>query len=106
MSAQGRLPETRRAMERAIRRLNVVEYVLLGGAALMALLGGAAVAWILGMAAGAPFHVSWLVASLLLFVIPGVIVLGREARAGRPGAPTSGVLPTNASETRTDEADG
>jgi uncharacterized membrane protein len=68
-------------MQRAVGRLDLIEYVLLGGAATVALLGGAAVGWFLQIAAGIPFRISWIVASLLLFVVPGVAVLRREARA-------------------------
>lgn len=67
-------------MERAVGRLNLVEYVLMGGAAIVALLGGAAVGWILQITAGIPFRISWFVSSLLLFVVPGAAVLRREAR--------------------------
>ncbi|GMR12372.1 MAG: hypothetical protein BMS9Abin29_0561 [Gemmatimonadota bacterium] len=81
MSEKGRLRGTRRMMERAVGRLNLFEYVLMGGAAIVALLGGAGIAWILQIAVGIPFRVSWFVASLLLFVLPGAAVLRREARA-------------------------
>ncbi len=81
MSKEGRLRETRRVMKRAVGRLNVFEYVLMAGAAMVALLGGAAVGWILQITAGMPFRISWFVSSLLLFVVPGTAVLRREARA-------------------------
>ena len=81
MSEKRRLRETRRMMERAVGRLNVFEYVLMGGAAVLALLGGAAIGWILQITAGIPFRITWFVASLLLFVVPGTAVLRREARA-------------------------
>jgi uncharacterized membrane protein len=68
-------------MARAVGRLNVIEYVLMGGAAVVALLGGALVGWILQNIAGIPFRITWFVASLLLFVVPGTAVLRREARA-------------------------
>ncbi|MFV2006060.1 MAG: hypothetical protein ACC667_01360 [Longimicrobiales bacterium] len=81
MSEKRRFWETRRMMQRAVGRLNLFEYLLLGGAALVALLGGAAVGWFLQIAAGWPFRISWFVASLLLFVVPGAAVLRRESRA-------------------------
>ena len=80
MNEERQLRETRRVMGRAIRRLDLFEYVLLGAAAIFALMGGAAVAWILQVWVGAPFRISWFVMSLLLFVVPGVIVRVREAR--------------------------
>ena len=80
MSEKRRLLETRRMMERAVGRLNLFEYVLMGGAAIIALLGGAAVGWILQITAGIPFRISWFAVSLLLFIVPGTAVLRREAR--------------------------
>jgi len=71
-------PETREAMKRAIRRLNVLEWILLSGAALLALVGGALVALFLQAALGFPFRLSWAVCSILFFVLPGGVVLGRE----------------------------
>ncbi len=68
-------------MERAVGRLNLFEYALMGGAAIVALLGGAAIGWFLQNAAGLPFRVSWFVSALLLFVVPGAAVLRREAKA-------------------------
>lgn len=69
-------------MQRVIRRLSALEYVILAGALLLALLGGALAAWLLRVAAGFPFGVSWAVASLLLFVLPAAAVYGRELRSG------------------------
>ncbi|MEE8147870.1 MAG: hypothetical protein V3T24_09720 [Longimicrobiales bacterium] len=106
MSGEGH-PQTRRMMERAIRRLSVFEYVLMGGAMVFALLGGAAVAWLLETAAGVPFRISWFVSSLLLFVIPGAIVLGREARAGLgSGAEAQTRTQIDGSESTRVESDG
>lgn len=68
----------REVMERAIRRLNILEYLILGAAALLALVGGALVGWLLSLVAEVPFRLAWLVASLLLFVVPGGIVYARE----------------------------
>lgn len=72
--------QTRRMMASAIRRLNVLEYVMLGVAGALALLGGALVAWGLQAAAGFPFRTSWFVFSLLFFVVPGAVVLGKQRR--------------------------
>lgn len=76
---------TRDVMERAIRRLNILEYVILGLAALLALLGGALVAWLLRETADFPFRLGWALASLLLFVVPGAIVYARENLTSAPG---------------------
>ena len=68
----------RQVMDRAVRRLDILEYLILLLALIFALVGGALVAWILGATLGTPFRVSWAVASLLLFVVPGGAVYIRE----------------------------
>lgn len=82
-----RAEEIRRIADRARRRLNVMEYVILLAAILAALLGGALVAWILGTIADLPFRPTWAVSSLLLFIIPGGSVYLRELRRGKPKKP-------------------
>jgi uncharacterized membrane protein len=79
-------PETRRMMETAIRRLNALEYVILGVAMVLALLAGALAAWMVEKLVGAPFRPTWAVSSLLFFIVPGWIVLRRERRADTSGA--------------------
>jgi len=74
---------TREVAGRAVRRLDVLEYFILLAAVILALLGGALVAWILGTEVGFPFRISWAVASLLLFIVPGGIVYLRELRRER-----------------------
>lgn len=74
------MKETRKAMERAIRRLNALEYVILAVALLLAMGGGALVALLLVASFELRFRPVWLVASVLLFVVPGLIALRREAR--------------------------
>ena len=69
---------TREEMDRAIRRLNVLEYVILGFAVLVALGGGAAVALLLSSGTDLPFRLTWAVLSILLLVIPGALVLGKD----------------------------
>ena len=71
--------ETRRMMETAVRRLNVLEYLILAMA--MALAAGVLTAWILRSETGASFRISWIVASLLFFLVPGFLVLRRERRS-------------------------
>lgn len=66
--------ETRKMMATAVRRLNLFEYLLLGATMMLALLGGAITALVLQVALEFPFRISWTVASLLLFIIPGAAV--------------------------------
>ncbi len=66
---------------RAVRRLNVMEYLLIAAAGGMSLVAGAVAGFALQAVAGLPFRVTWAVSSLLFFVIPGGAVLGRERRA-------------------------
>ena len=83
-------PETRRMMETAIRRLNALEYVILGVAMVLALLAGALAAWTVENLFGAPFRPTWAVSSLLFFIVPGWIVLRRERRADTGAAGNAG----------------
>lgn len=73
--------ETRRMIATAVRRLNALEYVLLGMAMVFASAAGALTAWLLQNAAGVPFRPAWVVASVLFFGVPGWAVLLRERRA-------------------------
>ena len=92
--------ETRRMMETAIRRLNFLEYVMLGVAMALALAAGALTAWMLRNAMGAPFRISWIVASLLFFAVPGLGVLLKERRP-RVSHDTKG--PNHGSATKRDD---
>lgn len=65
---------------RAIRRLDLLEYLILLTALGLALGGGALVAWIFHSWLGFPFRLGWVVGSLLLFVVPGGFVYLREIR--------------------------
>ena len=94
-------PETRRMMETAIRRLNVLEYVILGVAVVLALLAGALAAWLVENVAGAPFRLTWALSSLLFFVVPGWVVLRRERQAEgvrKGGAGAAGSAPAAPTE--------
>ncbi|NIP59661.1 MAG: hypothetical protein GWM92_15155 [Gemmatimonadetes bacterium] len=73
----------REVMARAIRRLNILEYLILGAAAALATGAGAATAWVLSATLDAPFRLSWLVSSILFFGIPGALVYGREVLSAR-----------------------
>ena len=70
--------KTRRMMETAIRGLNAIEYVILALAMAMALAAGALTAWLVQSATGASFRISWILASLLFFGVPGFLVLQKE----------------------------
>ncbi len=71
---------TREEMDRAIRRLDVLEWLILSFAVLVALLGGAAVAFLLSVGTELPFRATWAVISILLLAVPGLFVFGRELR--------------------------
>jgi hypothetical protein len=71
---------TREEMEKAIRRLDALEWVILFFATALALGGGAMVAWILSVGTRLPFRLTWAVLSVLLLLIPAFVVFGREAR--------------------------
>ena len=66
---------TREVTSRAIPRLDVLEWVIFAAAAVLAVVGGALVALLLAGPLGLPFRTTWLVASVVLFVIPGTIAL-------------------------------
>ena len=75
--------QTRRMMETAIRRLDFLEYVILGVAMLLALVAGALTAWTLQSTTGVSFRISWFASSFLFFAVPGFLVLLRERRSQR-----------------------
>ncbi len=76
----------RQVMGRAIKRLNILEYLILGFALILALGGGALVAWMLSGLTDLSFRWSWAGASLFLFILPGAFVYFREIRKARPGS--------------------
>ena len=67
---------------RAIRRLNVLEWVILGGAGLIAVLGGALVSWLIAAQLKVSFRLTWIGLSMLLLAVPGLIVILRSGRSG------------------------
>ncbi len=89
---------TQEVTARAIRRLNVLEWVILGGAGLIAVLGGALVSWLIAAQLKVSFRLTWIGLSMLLLVVPGLIVILRSGRSGS----TSTVI----SKLKTKEKDG
>ena len=80
MSKRARAKEARLTHEiasRAIRRLDVLEWMILAGAVILSLVGGALVAGLLAASVGLPFRPTLVVASLLFFGVPSVIALKR-----------------------------
>ena len=80
----------RKVMTRAIRRLNVLEWILLGAAAIASLVGGWLAALLGRSALGLPFRATWMIASLLLFLIPGAMALVAERRSRNAAPDTEG----------------
>lgn len=70
----------RQVASRAIRRLDLLEYVFLGGAAVLALLAGGLVAIVLTATFDAPFRTMWFLWSLLFFLVPAGISLWHVVR--------------------------
>ncbi|HEX9885315.1 MAG TPA: hypothetical protein VGA70_02465 [Longimicrobiales bacterium] len=79
---------TRQVAGRAIRRLGILEVMLLGGAMALALVAGALVAFVLDASLGWPFRPTWAAASLLLFILPGALTLRRHRTNGGRRAST------------------
>jgi uncharacterized membrane protein len=65
---------------RILRRMDLLTRGLWGAAVLLAVAGGALLAWIF-RGAGLPFLKTWVVASVLLLVIPAIVqVIGNRRR--------------------------
>lgn len=80
--------EVRATLNRAVRRLNVLELILLG-AAVIAALGGGWLAALLGVKAfGLPFRATWITASFAFFIIPAGLALGIERSKRRAARKT------------------
>lgn len=71
---------------RAIRRLDILEWVIFVVGALLALVVGAGVAWLVSGVTGWGFRATWIGASLALFVVPGTIAIIRIKREERRDA--------------------
>lgn len=72
----------RQVMSRAIRRLNLLEAILLAAAAVAAVAGGWLAAYLGRGAFGWPFRTTWLAAAVLLFAIPGVLAWTMDRSGG------------------------
>lgn len=77
--------QAKEVTQRAIRRLDLLEWAIFGIGALLAMGGGAVVAGLLAVAGGWDFRSTWIGASLLLFVVPGVAALVKIRRDERSG---------------------
>lgn len=75
---EGGFQETRRDMQRAIRRLNVLEYMIVVAAVVVALVGGWVVAFLVSAGTDLSFRPTWAIVSLVLLIIPAAAVFGRE----------------------------
>jgi len=73
---------TREEMQRAIRRLRILEVVIGLAAVSLAIGGGALVAFVLSSGTALPFRLTWGVTSVILLVIPTAIFIGKD-RIGR-----------------------
>lgn len=98
MVVEGPHREAREALGRAIRRLDVLEFVILGAIAVLSLLGGGLIALLAVQVLDVPFRITWGVASILVFVIPAALVWRREARADDAGAAVSSDVPGTSDE--------
>ena len=74
---------TRVIAVRAIRRLDVLEWLILSGAVIAAVVGGWLIAWLLAESVGLSFRLVWVVSSLVLFGGPGSVALIRLRREER-----------------------
>ena len=73
--------------QRAIKRLDLLEWAIFGIGAILAMGGGAVVALILAAVAEWDFRSTWIGASLLLFVVPGIAAITKIRRDERADAP-------------------
>jgi hypothetical protein len=71
---------TREVASRAVKRLDMLEWVILFGAAVLSTGGGALVALLVEHSFALPFRATWIVASLLIFGVPGWVAVRRAKR--------------------------
>ena len=68
---------------RAVRRLDILEWVIFAVGGVLAALGGAFIAWMCAALAGWDFRSTWIGASLLLFVVAGATAIVQIKRDER-----------------------
>ena len=83
----GLYEEVHETVERAIRRIGILEWVLLAVIVVLSLLGGAVIALLIVSLVEVPFRITWAVASVLIFVVPAATVWRREMGVTRPNPP-------------------
>lgn len=71
---------TSEVARRAIRRLNVFEWVILAIAMALAVGGGALVAWVAVGRSSPWFRTVWTATSLLVFIVPALVVMWRHRK--------------------------
>ena len=79
-SDDARIRAAREVTDRAVRRLGLLETVLTVAAGLFAVAAGAVAAFFVSDLVGWAFRPTWIVASLLFFVVPAGVVLIRARR--------------------------
>jgi len=82
---------TSEVARRAIRRLDVIEWVILFGAAALSIAGGWLVAAILVGRDHESHRIVWMVVSVVLFVAPGAAALARFRQDKREKGPSEGL---------------
>ena len=88
MSTTGRREEqearaVQRVASRAVRRLELLEWVTLGVAVLAATVGGALVATVVAEPLGMAVRWAWVAASLVMFAVPALAALWKTRREER-----------------------
>lgn len=81
---------TREEMQRAIRRLHVLEYLILLAVAVLAVGGGALAAFVLSAGTDLPFGFTWVTISVVLVVVPAAFVFGKGRQGGGDSPGSSG----------------
>jgi len=74
---------TSEVARRAIRRLDFLEWVILGAAVAMAVGGGALVAWVAAGSGHPNYRTIWTVTSAVLLIVPGIVVFVRQRQEQR-----------------------
>ncbi|MXW17700.1 MAG: hypothetical protein F4139_10545 [Gemmatimonadetes bacterium] len=92
----------RAALNRAARRLNILELIILSAAAIASIAGGWLAALLATRAFGFPFRMTWVGASLALFVIPALAAYlvnrRRQGAQGKSAADTTDQSPAGDTE--------